>query len=208
MDEEIAALLEGNKSWVASMEQADPGLFQRLAKGQKPQFLWIGCSDSRVPASQMTGLPPGEVFVHRNVANLALQTDVNCMSVVEFAVNQIRVRHIILCGHYGCGGVRAAMDGNTDGMLDIWLAPVRALYGRHRAALEALEADAAAEKLCELNVLDQIASLCGSKVIEHAWKQGQKLDVHGFVYDIRDGLLRHLGVTLACPEDLHRLDKV
>ena len=208
MDEEIAALLSGNKSWAASVEQEDPGFFQRLAEQQKPRFLWIGCSDSRVPANQITGLLPGEVFVHRNVANLVLQTDVNCMSVVEFAISQIKVRHIIVCGHYGCAGVQAAMDNNTDGILDTWLSPIRALYNRHKTSLGTLEASQAAERLCELNVIEQIKSLCGTNVIGDAWKRGQELDVHGFVYGIRDGLLKHLGVTITRPGDLDRLEEV
>lgn len=202
MNEEIAALLQKNKDWAASVEENDPGFFQRLAEQQKPRFLWIGCSDSRVPANQITGLMPGEVFVHRNVANVVLQTDINCMSVVEFAITRIKVRHIIVCGHYGCAGVKAAIDNTTVGIVDTWLSPIRALYQRNKAELEQLAPEDAARRLCELNVIDQVRSLCSTNVIGDVWDRGQELDVHGFVYGVEDGLIKHLGVTVGSASDL------
>lgn len=207
MNEEIAALLQKNKDWAASVEENDPGFFQRLAEQQKPRFLWIGCSDSRVPANQITGLMPGEVFVHRNVANVVLQTDINCMSVVEFAITQIKVRHIIVCGHYGCAGVKAAMDNSTVGIVDTWLSPIRALYQRNKAELEQMPPEEAARRLCELNVIDQVRSLCSTNVIGDVWERGQELDVHGFVYGLEDGLIKHLGVTVGSAADLVKLEQ-
>ncbi len=207
MNEEIAALLNRNKNWAASVIKDDPEFFERLAGQQKPRFLWIGCADSRVPANQIMGLMPGEVFVHRNVANVVLQTDINCMSVVEFAISKIQIRHIIICGHYGCAGVQAAMDNDTDGIVDTWLSPIRALYKRNRKELDALDPVQAEERLCEMNVIDQVKSLCATNVVGDAWERGQELDVHGFVYGIKDGLIKHLDVMVASPEDLLALEE-
>lgn len=207
MNEEIAALLNRNKNWAASVVKDDPEFFERLAGQQKPRFLWIGCADSRVPANQIMGLMPGEVFVHRNVANVVLQTDINCMSVVEFAISNIQIRHIIICGHYGCAGVQAAMDNDTDGIVDTWLSPIRALYKRNRKELDALDPVQAEERLCEMNVIDQVKSLCATNVVGDAWERGQELDVHGFVYGIKDGLIKHLDVMVASPEDLLALEE-
>ncbi len=191
--DDIQQLFDHNREWAAQMEQDDPGFFGRLAKQQKPDFLWIGCSDSRVPANQITGLMPGEVFVHRNVANIVMQTDLNCMSVVDFAIRKLQVRHVIVCGHYGCAGVHAAMDDTVVGAVDHWLSGIRDLWEQHRDDLADLDTAAAEARLCELNVQQQVRSLCGTTVMKEAWSRGQAIDVHGWIYGIEDGLLRVLG---------------
>jgi carbonic anhydrase len=196
-DAEIEALFANNRRWAAAMEREDPGFFSRLVGQQQPQFLWIGCSDSRVPANQITGLAPGEVFVHRNVANVVSATDLNCMSVVDFAVRSLRVRHIIVCGHYGCAGVRAASEEGTIGVTDAWLSGIRELHERYEAELDAMEPDAAQKRLCELNVREQVRVLSRTTVLRQAWKRGQRVDVHGWIYGIEDGLLRDLGLRVS-----------
>jgi carbonic anhydrase len=191
--DDIQSLFDHNREWAAQIEKDDPGFFGRLAKQQAPEFLWIGCSDSRVPANQITGLMPGEVFVHRNVANVVMQTDLNCMSVVEFAIHQLKVKHVIVCGHYGCAGVRAAMEHKTVGAVDHWLSGIRELWDEHREELEKLATADAAARLCELNVLAQVRSLCRSTVMKDAWGRDQDVKIHGWIYGIEDGLLRSLG---------------
>ena len=190
--DDIQKLFEHNREWAAQMEQDDPGFFGRLAKQQEPDFLWIGCSDSRVPANQITGLMPGEVFVHRNVANIVMQTDLNCMSVIDFAIRKLQVRHVIVCGHYGCAGVHAAMDDTVVGAVDHWLSGIRDLWEQHRDDLADLDTAAAEARLCELNVQQQVGSLCRTTVMKEAWSRGQAIDVHGWIYGIEDGLLRVL----------------
>ena len=202
---EIRDLLERNRAWAHSVEEDDPGFFKRLSEQQKPRFLWIGCSDSRVPANQITGLAPGEVFVHRNVANVVFQTDINCMSVVDFAIREIKVRHIIICGHYGCAGVKAAIDNSTDGVVDHWLSGIRNLWEEHKAELADLPPDEAAARLCELNVRDQVRSLCRTNVVKDAWRRGQEVDVHGWIYGLSDGLIRDLGIRVGSEADFERL---
>ena len=197
-----------NRAWASRMVSADEDFFRRLESRQVPAYLWIGCSDSRVPANQITGLMPGEVFVHRNVANVVLQTDLNCMSVVEFAIRQIKVRHVIICGHYGCAGVAAALEGSTEGIVDHWLSGIRGLSHRHKDELESLAPEAAKSRLCELNVFDQVRSICGTGAINDAWRRGQQVDVHGWVYGLEDGLIRDLGVRITCPEDLDQIGNV
>jgi len=199
---EIEALFANNRQWAASMQREDPGFFSRLVGQQQPQFLWIGCSDSRVPANQITGLAPGEVFVHRNVANVVSATDLNCMSVVDFAVRRLRVRHIIVCGHYGCAGVLAASEEGTIGVTDAWLSGIRELYERHEDELGALAPAAAQQRLCELNVREQVRVLSRTTVLRQAWKRGQRVDVHGWIYGIEDGLLRDLGLRVSADGDL------
>ncbi len=191
--EDIQQLLDHNREWAAQMEQDDPGFFGRLAKQQEPDFLWIGCSDSRVPANQITGLMPGEVFVHRNVANVVMQNDPNCMSVVDFAIRKLQVRHVIVCGHYGCAGVHAAMADKAVGAVDHWLSGIRDLWDQHQGDLADLDTTTAEARLCELNVLQQVRSLCRTTVMKEAWDRGQAIDVHGWIYGIEDGLLRVLG---------------
>lgn len=196
---EIAGLFENNRRWAASMERDDPGFFGRLAAQQQPKFLWIGCSDSRVPANQITGLAPGEVFVHRNVANVVSATDLNCMSVVDFAIRQLKVRHVIICGHYGCAGVKAASEEGSIGVTDSWLSGIRELWDEHQADLVHLAPEDQQAKLCELNVREQVRVLSRTTVLRQAWKRGQAVDIHGWVYGIGDGLLRDLGATVTAP---------
>ena len=191
--DDIQSLFDHNRAWAAQIEKDDPGFFARLAKQQAPKYLWIGCSDSRVPANQITGLMPGEVFVHRNVANVVLQTDLNCMSVVDFAIHQLKVQHVIVCGHYGCAGVHAAMGDDTVGAVDHWLSGIRELWDEHKGELQELPATAAEARLCELNVLQQVRSLCRTTVMKDAWARGENVQVHGWIYGIQDGLLRSLG---------------
>jgi carbonic anhydrase len=196
---EIQSLFDHNREWAAQIEKDDPGFFARLSAQQAPEFLWIGCSDSRVPANQITGLMPGEVFVHRNVANVVLATDPNCMAAVEYAVLSLQVKNIIVCGHYGCGGVLAALEGYSDGVVGSWLGPVRELVQAHQDELSKLDDAAAARLLCELNVLHQVNSLCESAAPREAWARGQELRVHGWIYDIEDGLLRSLSEPVSAP---------
>lgn len=204
--DEIEALFASNRRWAAERVEEDPGFFGRLAAQQQPKFLWIGCSDSRVPANQIMGLLPGEVFVHRNVANVVMQTDLNCMSVVDFAIRALQVRHVIICGHYGCAGVHAAMGEETIGVIDHWLSGIRELYETHQDALAGLTGADAEARLCELNVRQQLRTLCRTTVMKHAWKRGQAVSVHGWIYGVGDGLLRDLGESVASDTDLQRLE--
>ncbi len=189
-------LLKNNAVWASNRVLADPEFFVRLARQQAPQYLWIGCSDSRVPANEIIGLDPGEVFVHRNVANLVIHSDMNCFAVLQFAVEVLKVRHVIVCGHYGCGGVRTALDEVSHGVISNWLRPIREIADLRAAELEKTESRAAYEdKLCEFNVQRQVDNLSNSTVITDAWRRGQDVTIHGWVYGLKDGLLRDLGVT-------------
>ncbi len=192
----LQPLLEANRAWAARMRAADPEFFRRLKDQQSPQYLWIGCSDSRVPANQITGLAPGEVFVHRNVANVVVHTDLNCLSAMQFAIDLLRVGHVIVCGHYGCSGVHAALTRRRVGIADNWLRHVQDVAVRHAAELDAIAEGAARERrLCELNVFEQVRNVCASTVVQEAWARGQALAVHGWIYGVEDGLLRDLGCT-------------
>ena len=191
-------LLAANVKWSQDRTAADPEYFQRLSALQAPEFLWIGCSDSRVPANVITGLEPGEVFVHRNVANIIYPADLNCMSVLQFAVEMLAVEHIIVCGHYGCGGVRAVIDGSLHGLIEHWLAPVRDLFREHRQEIESFPTEKdRLDHLCELNVLKQVRSACESPIVRSAWERGQALTVHGWIYGLDDGRLRNLSCSRA-----------
>jgi carbonic anhydrase len=193
----LADLFARNRAWAAGSISADPGFFARLRDLQRPDLLWIGCSDSRVPANDIVGLAPGELFVHRNVANVVPVTDLNAMAVIEYAVSSLGVRHIIVCGHYRCGGVRAALEGHQAGAVALWLQPLRLLAQDHRAELDALETDEARwDRLCELNVAAQVQAVATSEVVQTAWERGADLAVHGWIYDLADGLLRDLEVTV------------
>lgn len=185
----IERLLQNNRQWANGIHDQDPGFFARLANQQLPEYLWIGCSDSRVPANQITGLAPGEVFVHRNVANVVAETDFNLLAVMQYAVEVLRVRHIIVCGHYGCGGVIAALDNQRHGMIDNWLSGIRALRRLHRAELDALTPAAAADRLCELNVVAQARHVAHSSILEDAWERGQQIAVHSWIYRLDDGVI-------------------
>jgi len=189
-------LLKNNRAWAREALAADPEYFARLARQQSPQFLWIGCSDSRVPANQITGLAPGEVFVHRNIANVVVHTDLNCLSVIQFAVDFLKVRHIILCGHYGCSGVLAAMSRSRTGLSENWLRHVQDVAAKHGAELQSIKAeDARHRRLCELNVREQVHHVSQCTSVQDAWARRQPLAVHGWIYDLQDGLLRDLDCT-------------
>jgi carbonic anhydrase len=199
----LSDLFERNRAWAAERIGADAEFFSRLARIQRPDLLWIGCSDSRVPANEIVGLAPGELFVHRNVANIVPATDLNALAVVEYAVNSLGVRHIIVCGHYHCGGVKAALEGHQAGAVALWLQPLRNLADEHRAKLDALASDDARwHRLCELNVVAQVRALARTEIIESAWERGADLAVHGWIYDLEDGLLRDLEVTAGGPQAL------
>ena len=199
----LPELFENNRAWARRIVQQDPEFFAKLSRQQSPEYLWIGCSDSRVPANDIVGLLPGELFVHRNVANVVVHTDLNCLSVMEFAVDLLKVRHIIVCGHYGCSGVRAALKRERLGLSDNWLRHVEDVREKHRVSLdaEAREADAA-DRLCELNVIEQVANVCQTTIARDARERGQELAVHGWIYGIQDGLLRDLGVTVTAQNEL------
>jgi carbonic anhydrase len=188
-------LFDANRAWSQAIRLQDPEFFSKLSRQQFPEYLWIGCSDSRVPANQIVGLLPGELFVHRNIANLVVHTDLNCLSVMQFAVDILKVRHIIVCGHYGCSGVQAALARDRLGLSDNWLRHVQDVRLKHEAALA--RAANAAERLCELNVIEQVANVCHTSIARDAWERGQPLAVHGWVYGIDDGLLKDLDVTVS-----------
>ncbi|MDO6706482.1 carbonate dehydratase [Photobacterium sp. 1_MG-2023] len=192
---EIKQLFANNFSWSEKIKEENPEFFSHLAKAQHPEYLWIGCSDSRVPAERLTGLDSGELFVHRNVANQVIHTDLNCLSVVQYAVDVLKVKHIIICGHYGCGGVAASIDNPQLGLINNWLLHIRDLYLKHRDALGLLPREAWADKLCEINVASQVYHLGNSTILQQAWERGQQVKIHGWVYGIGDGKLRDLGVT-------------
>jgi len=195
----VDELFKRNRAWAEGIRKVDPDFFAGLARQQSPEFLWIGCSDSRVPANQITGLAPGEVFVHRNVANLVVHTDLNCLSVMQFAMDILKVRHIIVCGHYGCSGVHAALRGDRLGLSDNWLRHVDDVRQKHRDRL--VHATDAADRLCELNVIEQVANVCQTSIVLDAWERGQDLTVHGWIYGLRDGLIRDLSTSAASPSE-------
>ncbi len=190
-------LFAANRKWAESVRRDDPEFFERLAKQQTPEYLWIGCSDSRVPANQIVGLMPGEMFVHRNIANVVVHTDLNCLSVLQYAVEVLRVGHVIVCGHYGCGGVLAALRDDRLGLIDNWLRHVQDVRGKHAARLDKLPDERARhDRLCELNVIEQVVNVCQTTVVREAWERGQSLAVHGWCYGLRDGLLHDLGICV------------
>ncbi|MBX7248517.1 MAG: carbonic anhydrase [Caulobacteraceae bacterium] len=191
-----------NREWAAAKIGADPAFFSRLVSQQAPDYLWIGCSDSRVPANEIVGLDPGQMFVHRNVANLAPPQDANYLSVLQYAVDVLRVEHVLVVGHYGCGGVRAAIESTEHGLIDHWLSPVRETAHDHRHELAALNGDARVDRLCELNVLRQVRNVASNPFVTHAWKSGRRLCIHGWVYSLADGLVHDLDVAIAGPADL------
>jgi carbonic anhydrase len=191
-------LFENNKAWAESIRQQDPDFFQKLSKQQSPEYLWIGCSDSRVPSNQIVGLLPGELFVHRNVANLVVHTDLNCLSVLQFALDILKVRHVIVCGHYGCSGVQAAIRGVRLGLSDNWLRHVQDVRQKHESILSrAANEKEASDYLCELNVIEQVVNVCRTTIARDAWERGQEFAVHGWVYGIKDGLARDLNMTVS-----------
>jgi carbonic anhydrase len=194
---DLKRLLDQNRAWAESIKATDPQFFQILAKQQSPTFLWIGCSDSRVPATQLVGMVPGEMFVHRNVANVVVHTDFNCLSVMQYAVDVLKVNHIIVCGHDGCGGVKAAMENVQFGLIDNWLRHVQDVMDEHKEELAKLEDESERlDRLCELNVIEQVKSVSRTTIVQNAWQRGQELVVHGWIYGLQDGLLRDLGISI------------
>ncbi len=205
----LPELFANNRRWAEEMEARQPDFFTRLARQQTPDYLWIGCSDSRVPANQIVGLLPGEIFVHRNIANVVVHTDLNCLSVLQYAVDVLRVRHVIVCGHYGCGGVRAALDNRPHGLIDNWLRHLRDVHRLHQRELDGLpDLEARLQRLCELNVVEQAANVCHTTIVQDAWRRGQTLHVHGWIYDVADGRLRDLEVTASGPQDIRALHRL
>ena len=201
-NENLFHLFDFNRAWARQISEVDPGYFERLSHLQSPQYLWIGCSDSRVPANQIVGLLPGEVFVHRNVANIVVHTDLNCLSVIQFAIDVLKVKHIMVVGHYGCGGVQAALEHQRVGLADLWLRHVQDVHTKHQALVDELPEDRRHDRLCELNVLEQVINVSRSIVVDDAWRRGQAITIHGWIYGLKDGLMRDLGLTVSNPEHI------
>lgn len=199
---DIKQLFENNSKWAKSILSEKSDFFSTLAKAQHPEYLWIGCSDSRVPAERLTGLDSGELFVHRNVANQVIHTDLNCLSVIQYAVDVLKVKHIIVCGHYGCGGINAAIENPNLGLINNWLLHIRDLYLKHRTWLDELPSEELADKLCEINVAEQVYNIGNSTVMQSAWSRNQNVNIHGWVYGINDGILNDLGVRAHSRESL------
>jgi carbonic anhydrase len=198
----LSHLFDNNRAWSERIRRIDPEFFARLSRQQRPRYLWIGCSDSRVPANEIVGLLPGELFVHRNIANVVVHTDLNCLSVVQFAVDVLRVEHIIVCGHYGCSGVAVAMKDERVGLADNWLRHVQDVHAKHDARVAGVAGiPQRIDRMCELNVIEQVANVCQTTVVRDAWDRGQALAVHGWVYGLQDGLVRDLGTTVLDPAD-------
>jgi carbonic anhydrase len=195
-------LFDNNRKWAARVTARDPEFFETLSKQQSPKYLWIGCADSRVPANEIVGLLPGELFVHRNVANIVVHTDLNCLAVLQFALDVLKVEHVIVCGHYGCGGVQAVANNQSLGLVDNWLRHIHHVRERHSAMLAACRDNERADRLCELNVVEQVRNVCQTTVVRDAWNRGQPLSVHGWIYSLRDGLLRDLALTVDAAHDI------
>lgn len=199
----LRKLFENNQTWAERLQARDPEFFAKLAQQQSPDFLWIGCSDSRVPANEIVGLLPGELFVHRNVANLVIHTDLNCLSVLQYAVDVLQVEHIIVCGHYGCGGVKAALQNRPLGLIDNWLRHIQDLIRKHEPLLSTIaDEQKRIDRLCELNVVEQVVNVCQTTIVEGAWARGQRLAVHGWIYSLTDGLLRDLAICITGREEV------
>ena len=198
----LAHLFESNRRWAADVTKARPKFFERLAAQQSPSYLWIGCADSRVPANEIVGLDPGELFVHRNVGNVVVHTDLNCLAVLQYAVDVLKVSHVIVTGHYGCGGVQAALENRKLGLIDNWLRHIQDVYKQHQAIVDRLEAAKRVDRLCELNVVQQARNVCETTIVQDAWARGQTLSVHAWIYALRDGLLRDLRFTVTGPREV------
>jgi len=199
-------LFESNRAWAQEIKSRQADFFERLSKQQSPEYLWIGCSDSRLPPNEITGLMPGELFVHRNVANVVVHTDFNCLSVMEYSIEVLKVKHVIVCGHYGCGGIQAALRNLELGLIDNWLRHVRDVHHKHEASLMRVADESKRwDKLCELNVVEQVHNVCNTTIVQGAWKRGQQLAVHGWIYGLHDGLLRDLNVCITSNEESDRI---
>jgi carbonic anhydrase len=202
-------LFDKNRNWAKRRTEQDPAFFDRLCGLQSPKYLWIGCSDSRVPANEIVGLDPGEMFVHRNVANIVVHTDFNCLSVIQYAVEVLKVDHIIVCGHYGCGGVRAAQVGTQLGLIDNWLRHIKDVYQANSAELDAIENETARlDRLCELNIAQQVVNVCNTTIVQNAWERGEVLNVHGWVYKLNDGLLRDLNLCISGLDEIPQIYRI
>jgi carbonic anhydrase len=205
----LKKLFERNLAWATAIKEKDPEFFTQLAIQQAPEYLWIGCSDSRVPANQIIDVPPGKIFVHRNIANVVVHTDLNCLSVIQYAVEVLKVKHIIVCGHYGCGGIQAAMENREHGLIDNWLRHIKDVYRYYEDQIDALQSES--EKinlLCELNVVEQVANICHTTIVQNAWRSGHELAVHGWIYSLENGILKDLNVCVTNLDDIsdvHRL---
>lgn len=205
MTANIQDLFSHNRDWASQMERERPGYFTGLMKQQKPKYMWIGCSDSRVPANQITGLEPGEVFVHRNVANIVVHSDLNALSAIQFAVDMLKVEHIMVVGHYGCAGVKAALEGARVGLADNWIRHIQDVRHRHRQLLDSLSDSVRGDALCDLNVIEQVVNVCVSTVMVDAWAKGQKVTIHGWAFGVHDGLLQDLQMTISDPAQMDRV---
>nr|WP_251080810.1 carbonate dehydratase [Motilimonas cestriensis] len=202
-------MLENNAQWAEKIKAEDPAFFETLAAQQAPEYLWIGCSDSRVPANQLLGLLPGDIFVHRNIANLVVHTDLNCMSVIQYAVDILKVKHIIVTGHYGCGGIKTALENTSHGLIDYWLRNIKDTYQKHRRKFNSqMTQEQRVDFLCELNVIEQVENICHTSIVQEAWQREQELTVHGWVYSIKDGLLRDLEVAVSSQKQLEKIYRI
>ncbi len=202
-------LFDSNRKWAEKIRKEDPDFFLNLSKQQSPEYLWVGCSDSRVPANEIIGKLPGEVFVHRNIANLVIHTDLNCLSVIQYAVEVLKVKHIIVCGHYGCGGVQAALENKALGLIDNWIRNIKDLYRSHQAEIDSLQNEKdKINLLCELNVVEQVANICHTAIVQNAWNSGQELSVHGWIYSIEDGILKDLNVCTTSLDEISRTHRL
>lgn len=212
MSEFYNKILENNRKWVADKTENDPNYFNRLSEGQSPPLLWIGCADSRVPANEITGTQPGEVFVHRNIANMVIHSDMNMLSVLDYAVNVLKVRHVIVCGHYGCGGVKAAMGNANIGLIDNWIRHIKDVYRFHHEELDAIKDEHKRfDRFVEVNVIEQVMDLAKTSIVQKAWKKGQNLWIHGWVYSLKDGLVKDLNVNFGSNKelpDVYQLNKI
>lgn len=202
-------LFESNRKWAEKIKRADPDFFNKLSQQQRPEYLWIGCSDSRVPANEIVDMLPGEIFVHRNIANVVIHTDLNCLSVIQYAVDVLKVKHIIVCGHYGCGGVQAAMENKAHGLIDNWLQNIKDVYRHHHQKIDAVQSETERfNLLCELNVIEQVANVCHTTIVQNAWRSGQKLAVHGWIYSIHDGILKDLNVCSTGIDEISSIHRI
>ncbi len=197
-------LFERNLTWANGIKQEDPDFFSNLSQQQAPEYLWIGCSDSRVPANQIVNLPPGDIFVHRNIANVVVHSDLNCLSVIQYAVEVLKVKHIIVCGHYGCGGIKAALENSENGLIDNWLGHIKDVRRFNAKAFEGLDEKQSLDRLCELNVIEQVRNVCNTTIVQKAWKNGVKLNVHSWVYSIKNGILKDLAGSIGSKEEFNK----
>ena len=202
-------LFDVNRKWATKIKESNPDFFIELSSQQTPEYLWIGCSDSRVPATQLVGKAPGEIFVHRNIANVVVHSDLNCLSVMQFAVEVLKVKHIIVCGHYGCGGIKAAMDNKEHGLIDNWLRHIKDVYRYHQISIDSFQADEDKfNRLCELNVIEQVANVCHTTIVQNAWKSGHELVIHGWIYDIKTGLLKDLDACITNRSEISKVHQI